>query len=105
MSFLGTNVSVTEVTLSSGGSGPRLGFSLNFHDADGRVHATTHHSLDPTTEPKLHAALAPLLDAIKSFAKIVHFGDTAEVAEKAPNGIFESLSASDDASDDVGQQG
>lgn len=104
MTFRGTNVSVTEVVISGGGVGPRLEFSLNFYDDDGRVHATTRHTTDPTAEPKLHVAAVALIDAIKTFARTVHFSDTA-VAEKAPHGIFESLSASTDTSDDVGEQG
>ncbi len=105
MTFKGEKLAVTSLTLGGGALGTRLEFGLSFSSPEGVVHATTLHRIEPNTDPKILEALRTLLTAIEDWAGQVHFDRQAAQAEKAPNGIFESLTSGNDADDDTGQQG
>lgn len=106
LSFKGTQVELSRVTIEGRATGPIVKVEVQFCNKDGVVHAHTRHELEPTVDSRVASATKQLMEAVKSWVEHTHYEDAAGAARKiSTGGIAESLRGSADPDDDISEQG
>lgn len=104
--FKGTRVELARVTVEGRATGPIIKLNVQFCNADGVVHAITAHELEPSADPRVAAALKPLMDALRGWVEGLHYEDAEPALRRVnPGGIAESLRGEADPDDGVGEEG
>lgn len=102
-SFKGTRIDLQKITIYSRQHlGSVVQFDIQFTDNDGRVHATTTHSIPLVEGAEITEAARNLLTKLVQWAESTHFDSTegaftdVSVESRAPDGIAEALRGTDE---------
>lgn len=105
--FKGTRVELEYVTVEGRSTGPVIKVSVQFCDAEGVVHAVTHHILEPSVDPNLTSTVKPFMEAVRMWVEQLHYTDAGSpvLRKVSTGGIAEALRESSDQDDGDGEQG